>query len=83
MDFVVYVLRSQLSGRFYVGHTDNLDRRLSEHNRNHTHSLKNRGPWQVFYTETYQTRREATRRERQIKGMKSRRYIESLARASR
>ena len=83
MAFHAYVLRSQSTGRFYVGHTENLTRRIVEHNNNRTTSLKNRGPWELVYSEEYSTRSEASRRERQIKQMKSRPYIEALARASR
>ena len=75
MAFHVYVLRSLSTGRFYVGHT----RRISEHNKNRTTSIKNRGPWAFFYSEEYATRSEASRREREIKQMKSRPYIEALA----
>jgi putative endonuclease len=46
MAFHVYVLRSQSTGRFYVGHTENLGRRISAHNNNRTASIKNRGPWE-------------------------------------
>ena len=67
MAFHVYVLRSLSTGRFYVGHTENLARRISEHNKNRTTSIKNRGPWAFFYSEEYATRSEASRREREIK----------------
>ena len=80
MAFHVYVLRSQSTGHFYVGHTENLARRISEHN-NRTASIKNRGPWEIFYSEEFATCSEASRREREIKGMKSRSYIEALASA--
>ena len=30
--FYVYILRSQKSGKLYTGQTNNLDRRLVEHN---------------------------------------------------
>ena len=79
MAFHVYVLRSQSTGRFYVGHTENLARRISEHNNNRTASIKNRGPWEIYYSEEYATRSKASRREREIKQMKSRPYIEVLA----
>ncbi|HLY63278.1 MAG TPA: GIY-YIG nuclease family protein [Terriglobia bacterium] len=81
--FQTYILRSQSSGRFYVGSTENLRRRIFEHNNNRTPSIKNRGPWELFYSESFPTRSEAVRRERHIKSMKSRGYIESLAGASR
>ncbi len=83
MSFQTYILRSQSTGRFYVGSTENLTQRIFEHNKNRTPSIKNRGPWDLFYSEAYATRSEAVRRERQIKSMKSRFFIEELARASR
>ncbi|NLA41614.1 MAG: GIY-YIG nuclease family protein [Smithella sp.] len=30
--FYVYILQSETSGRYYIGQTDSLDRRLAEHN---------------------------------------------------
>jgi len=83
MPFQTYILRSDTTGRFYIGHTENLTKRIFEHNNNRTPSIKNRGPWKLFYSETYETRSEASRRERQIKRMKSRLFIESLAGESR
>ena len=83
MPLYAYILRSQSSGRYYVGHSENLTKRIFEHNNNRTVSIKNRGPWELFYSEQFPTRIEASRREREIKNMKSRIYIESLARASR
>ncbi len=32
MTYWVYILQSETSGRYYIGHTDNLARRLTEHN---------------------------------------------------
>ena len=83
MPYHFYVLQSKTTGRFYVGHTENLVRRICEHNNNRTPSIKNRGPWVLFYCEEYGTRSEAARRERDVKRMKSHAYIEALARASR
>ncbi len=59
MAFYVYVLRSQTTSRFYVGHTESLIKRIFEHNNNRTPSIKNRGPWELFYSETYETRSAA------------------------
>jgi putative endonuclease len=67
MDFCTYVLRSQTTGRFYIGHTENLTKRICEHNNNRTLSIKNRGPWELYYSETFPTRSEAAARECQIK----------------
>ncbi|MFI5126986.1 MAG: GIY-YIG nuclease family protein [Candidatus Acidiferrales bacterium] len=83
MPFHAYILRSLSTGRFYIGHTENLAKRLREHYNNRTISIRNRGPWELFYSEEFATRTEAIRRERQIKNMKSHTWIEKLARASR
>ena len=83
MAYYFYVLRSQTTGRFYTGHSENLTRRIFQHNNNRTVSIKNRGPWELFYSEEYPTRSEAARRERHVKRMKSHAYIEELAGASR
>ena len=83
MAFQMYILRSSSTGRYYVGHTQDLAKRLREHNRGCARSTRDRGPWELFYKEEFSTRSEASRRERQIKSMKSRAWIEELARASR
>ncbi len=83
MAFYMYIIRSASTGKFYVGHTGDLARRMVEHNNNRTVSIRNRGPWEVVYSEKFSTRAEASRRERQVKGMKSHAWIEQLARASR
>ncbi|MFQ3588472.1 MAG: GIY-YIG nuclease family protein [Fimbriimonadaceae bacterium] len=74
----VYILRSRSTGRFYVGCTDRIDRRLAEHNAGQTPSTRGRGPWELAYAETFGTRREALERERQIKSWKSHRSIQEL-----
>jgi len=65
--FFVYVLRSETSGRHYVGFCSNLTQRLGQHNDGITKSTKNRGPWKLIYKEQFQTRQEAVRRERFLK----------------
>ncbi len=83
MPFHVYVLQSQSTGRYYVGHTENLQKRIFEHNNGRTNSIRNRGPWALVYSEEYATRPEASHRERQMKRMKSHAWLERLVRASR
>ena len=73
----VYILEN-LAGRFYVGSTDNLSRRVDEHNssekvgRKYTH--KN-GPWNLVWSEEHTTRGKAVSREKAIKRMKSAAWI--------
>jgi len=83
MRFYVYILQSESSGRYYVGQTKDLAKRVAYHNANYSLALKNRGPWKLVYSESYATRSEAVRREMQIKRQKDRRFIDALLSASR
>jgi putative endonuclease len=65
--FYVYVVRSLKDGRLYTGVTADLSRRLAEHNRGKTHSLRSRRPVRLVYREGYASRTEAQARERYFK----------------
>jgi putative endonuclease len=68
----LYILRSQANGRFYIGSTSDLERRLAEHQRGHSPWTRARGPWRLVYREDFPNLKDARRRERQIKAWKSR-----------
>ncbi len=74
----VYILYSEKRDRYYTGSTNNLERRVNEHNNRHTPSTRSGIPWRLVYRESYAEKWQARERERAIKKMKSRRYIESL-----
>ena len=74
----VYILQSESTGRYYVGSTTDLKRRLSEHGRDHTPSTRNRGPWKLVHREEYATLLDARRREAEIKRWKSSKLIAAL-----
>jgi putative endonuclease len=69
MDCFVYILGSSGPTRYrtYVGWTNNLDRRLAQHNAG-TGARSTRGRvWVLLYTERHATRREAMSREWHLK----------------
>ncbi len=66
----VYIIRSLRDNKHYIGYTNNLDRRLQEHNRGKSESVKHRGPFILVHCEKYLTKIEAVRREKQIKSYK-------------
>ena len=74
--FYVHILQSEASGRYYAGSTDDLTRRLAEPNAGKTPSTHNRGPWRIVHTEELGSHQDARRREAQIKGWKSRKFME-------
>ncbi|MDO8452162.1 MAG: GIY-YIG nuclease family protein [bacterium] len=73
-----YVLKSQVNLRLYTGSTDNLERRLEEHNAGKSKYTKLTRPFDLVYTEEYATRLEARRRERFLKTGKGRELLKEL-----
>lgn len=80
MSFAAYILESELSGRFYIGSTNDIRDRILRHNAGETKSTKAYRPWKIAYVESFETKKEAVAREKEIKGRKSRKYIELLVR---
>ena len=68
MRFVVYILRCA-DDTYYTGSTNNIDKRLREHNARKSGAkyTKTRRPVVLQYTETYETFSEMRKREVQIK----------------
>jgi predicted GIY-YIG superfamily endonuclease len=77
MAFWVYLLRCA-DGSFYVGHSDDLDRRLGQHQTGEFEGYTStRLPVRLEYSEELASRDEALAAERQIKGW-SRKKKEAL-----
>jgi len=76
--WTVYVLRSLKSGWFYIGLTNDVDRRLHEHNSGYNRSTKGKGPFTVLQTERFATRQEARTRERWLKSGQGREFLHGL-----
>ncbi|HND78675.1 MAG TPA: GIY-YIG nuclease family protein [bacterium] len=53
--------------RYYVGQTQDLERRLEEHNHGLSPSTRNGAPWVIVYQFACDTRSDAMRIEKQIK----------------
>ena len=68
--YFVYILKSLVHNRFYVGHTSNLEERLRRHNAGLVHSTKAYKPWKIVYTENKDNKSDAYKREMQIKSYK-------------
>ncbi|MCP4249066.1 MAG: GIY-YIG nuclease family protein [bacterium] len=78
MPYSVYIVENP-AGRLYVGQTEDLARRIEQHN-DPAHNPKkfttrHAGPWTLVWHEEYADRASAMARERSIKGMKSSRWI--------
>ena len=76
--FVVYILYSNSLDRYYTGSTNNLERRLTEHNRKKGKYTDAGIPWTLVYSEVFNSRAQASRREKEIKSKKSKDFIIAL-----
>ena len=76
--FYTYVLYSKNYNKIYIGFTSNIDGRLAAHNH-----ISNKGwtksfmPWDILFYETFETKVEATKREKELKSSRGRAYIKS------
>ena len=80
--FYIYFLYSIGSDKYYVGHSDDVERRLLEHNEGQhiTYTSKHR-PWELYYYfQVSDQRGDALKIERYIKKQKCRRFIEKIIR---
>jgi putative endonuclease len=79
--FYVYILYSALVDKFYIGYTENLEDALNRHNTHRSgfrRFTKRASDWKLVYFEIFESKKDAIKREREIKDKKSRRYIERL-----
>lgn len=67
MFYFVYVLLSKKDGKFYIGFTKDIERRLGEHNAGKNLSTMRRRPLELIYYEAHRSKYDALRRESYFK----------------
>jgi putative endonuclease len=82
MSHYVYILQSLKDSRYYIGETSDVTARLAFHNAGLQRSTRNRKPFKLILTETYETRPEALAREKQIKSWKGGEAFKQLLRGT-
>ena len=76
--FTVYAIKS-LSHKFiYVGLTNNLDRRINDHNSGYNQSTKHYKPFELIYSESFSDRISARKREKELKSGSGKKFLYSL-----
>lgn len=65
--YYVYLLKSSKNGETYVGSTNDLKRRVEEHNSGHSASTRRYMPWTLLYYEAYIDEHMARIRESRLK----------------
>ncbi len=67
----VYFIKSSKDSSVYVGSTENLKKRIQEHNRGKVFSTKGRRPYSLIYFEEYSSISESRKREKELKESRS------------
>ena len=75
--YYVYVLSSQAEKYWYTGYTNNLKRRVNEHNSGNTQSTRYRGPFTLIYYEACLNEDDARAREKYLKSGMGKRYLKN------
>ncbi len=74
----LYILKNEVTNKYYTGSTINLKKRLKQHSRGNTRTTRVLKTYQLVYWEKFDKIDVARRREKQIKSYKSKKYIEWL-----
>lgn len=73
--FYTYVIKSLKDGHIYVGHTNDLKRRIKEHNSGEVKSTNKRKPFKLLYYEACNVLIDAIKREKAFKTGFGRAYL--------
>ncbi|MBI2595577.1 GIY-YIG nuclease family protein [Candidatus Daviesbacteria bacterium] len=75
---IVYILRSLVNGRFYIGSTNDLERRFGEHNLGKSKATKFTAPFELVFRQEYDSLNKARRVENKLKKFKSKIILEKI-----
>jgi putative endonuclease len=78
MSYYVYVIKSFKGSTRYVGTTQNIQKRLKEHNQGQQRYTKGHRPWKLVYQERFPSRSAAMKQERFYKTTTGRRQLDIL-----
>jgi putative endonuclease len=82
LQYCVYVLYSLKDNSFYIGFTENLKQRLTDHFRGNSKSTAPRRPFELIFCEYFLSKKDALRRENYFKTTKGKRTLRLLLKDS-
>jgi len=80
--YYVYLLKSEKDGKFYTGSTDDLKRRIVEHEAGYVKSTVRRKPLKLIYYEACLNEEDARKRERYLKSGAGKKYLQNRLRGT-
>lgn len=88
--FWIYVLQNEQSDKIYIGQTQNLEKRLGQHNDSeftkfgrNAYTKINKGTWLLIYKEIFDTREQAIKREKYLKSHIGRDWLKQTLKLGR
>jgi putative endonuclease len=80
--YYVYILLSLKDGKFYIGFSEDIQKRLADHNAGRNTSTKPRRPLKLIYYEAHLSKEDALRRESYFKTIKGKSTLRRILRDS-
>ena len=78
MIYYVYVIKSEKDNRFYKGLTQDLEKRINQHNMGVNKSTKGFRPWVLLYSKVFTSRIEATDYEKYLKSEIGKEFLKTI-----
>ncbi len=77
--YFVYAIVNE-AGKVYIGQTSDIEQRLKRHNgllktKSTSYTKINHGHWKLVYSEKYDTRIDALKREKELKSYQGRKFL--------
>jgi putative endonuclease len=77
--YFVYIIYNKDNDKFYIGQTNDLDRRIFEHNNKKTnYTSKYSGEWALVRKEIFNDRTAAMKRENFLKRQKNKEFYKNI-----
>lgn len=73
--FYAYILKSLKDSTYYKGSTDDLKKRIKQHNSGKVRYTKGHLPYKLHYFEEFDTRAEALKREKFFKSVEGYKWL--------
>jgi putative endonuclease len=77
MPFYVYILKSIIHNKRYIGSCEDISIRIKRHNSGKVCSTKAYKPYEAIYTEEFQSRSDAFKREKYFKTLDGYNFLKS------
>lgn len=78
--YFAYAIESKIRNYIYVGLTNDIERRLAEHNNGENRSTKAYRPFSLIFEEAFETRIEARSKEKYLKTGIGKEFLKKIKR---